>query len=33
VIVTLVGLPVVLVIVWAGGWWLFALAAIAASVP
>jgi phosphatidate cytidylyltransferase len=30
VIVTLVGLPVVLVIVWAGGWWLFALAAIAA---
>jgi phosphatidate cytidylyltransferase len=30
VVVTLVGLPVVLVIVWAGGWWLFALAAIAA---
>jgi phosphatidate cytidylyltransferase len=30
VIVTLVGLPVVLVIVWAGGWWLFALAAIGA---
>jgi phosphatidate cytidylyltransferase len=30
VLVTLVGLPVVLVIVWAGGWWLFALAAVAA---
>jgi phosphatidate cytidylyltransferase len=30
VVITLVGLPVVLLIVWAGGWWLFALAAIAA---
>ncbi|MDX6414682.1 MAG: phosphatidate cytidylyltransferase [Gaiellaceae bacterium] len=30
VVVTLVGLPVVLVIVWAGGWWLFALAAVGA---
>jgi phosphatidate cytidylyltransferase len=30
VVVTLVGLPVVLVIVWAGGWWLFALTAIGA---
>jgi phosphatidate cytidylyltransferase len=30
VAVALVGLPVVLVIVWAGGWWLFALAAVAA---
>jgi phosphatidate cytidylyltransferase len=30
VVVTLVGLPVVLVLVWAGGWWLFAFAAIAA---
>jgi phosphatidate cytidylyltransferase len=30
VLVTLVGLPVVLVIVWAGGWWLFALAGAAA---
>jgi phosphatidate cytidylyltransferase len=30
VVVTLVGLPVVLVIVWAGGWWLFSLAAIGA---
>jgi phosphatidate cytidylyltransferase len=32
VVVTLVGLPVVLVIVWAGGWWLFALAAIGAVI-
>jgi phosphatidate cytidylyltransferase len=30
VLVALVGLPVVLLIVWAGGWWLFALAAVAA---
>jgi phosphatidate cytidylyltransferase len=30
VVVTLVGLPIVLVIVWAGGWWLFALAAVGA---
>jgi phosphatidate cytidylyltransferase len=30
VLVALVGLPVVLVIVWAGGWWLFALAGVAA---
>jgi phosphatidate cytidylyltransferase len=30
VVVALVGLPLVLVIVWAGGWWLFALADVAA---
>jgi phosphatidate cytidylyltransferase len=30
VLVALVGLPLVLVVVWAGGWWLFALAAVAA---
>jgi phosphatidate cytidylyltransferase len=30
VLVALVGLPLVLLIVWAGGWWLFALAAVAA---
>jgi len=30
VLVALVGVPVVLLIVWAGGWWLFALAAVAA---
>ena len=30
VLVAVVGLPVVLVIVWAGGWWLFALAGVAA---
>ena len=30
VVVALVGLPLVLVIVWAGGWWLFALAGVAA---
>jgi phosphatidate cytidylyltransferase len=30
VLVALVGLPLVLVIVWAGGWWLFALAGVAA---
>jgi phosphatidate cytidylyltransferase len=30
VLVTLVGVPVVLLIVWAGGWWLFALAGVAA---
>src|SRR4051794_9681765 len=30
VLVTVVGLPVVLALVYAGGWWLFALAAIAA---
>jgi phosphatidate cytidylyltransferase len=30
VLVALVGLPVVLLIVWAGGWWLFALAGVAA---
>jgi phosphatidate cytidylyltransferase len=29
-VVALVGLPLVLVIVWAGGWWLFALAGVAA---
>src|SRR3989440_12148825 len=28
--VTLVGLPLVLLVVWAGGWWLFALAGVAA---
>jgi len=28
--VAVVGLPVVLALVWAGGWWLFALAAVAA---
>jgi phosphatidate cytidylyltransferase len=32
VLVALVGLPLVLVIVWAGGWWLFALAAVAAVI-
>jgi phosphatidate cytidylyltransferase len=30
VLVALVGVPVVLLIVWAGGWWLFALAGVAA---
>jgi phosphatidate cytidylyltransferase len=30
VLVTIVGLPVVLAVVYAGGWWLFALAAVAA---
>jgi phosphatidate cytidylyltransferase len=30
VVVAVVGVPVVLLIVWAGGWWLFALAAVAA---
>jgi phosphatidate cytidylyltransferase len=30
VLVALVGLPLVLVIVWAGGWWLFALAGVVA---
>jgi phosphatidate cytidylyltransferase len=30
VLVALVGLPLVLLIVWAGGWWLFALAGVAA---
>ena len=30
VVVAVVGLPLVLLIVWAGGWWLFALAAVAA---
>jgi phosphatidate cytidylyltransferase len=30
VLVALLGLPLVLVLVWAGGWWLFALAAVAA---
>ena len=30
VVVALVGLPLVLAIVWAGGWWLFALAGVAA---
>lgn len=30
VVVALVGVPLVLVIVWAGGWWLFALAGVAA---
>src|SRR2546423_10044455 len=30
VLVTLVGLPLVLLVVWAGGWWLFALAAVGA---
>jgi len=30
VVVALVGLPLVLVIVWAGGWWLFALAGVIA---
>ena len=30
VLVTVVGLPVVLALVYAGGWWLFALAAVAA---
>ena len=29
IVVGLVGLPVVLALVWAGGWWLFALAAVA----
>jgi phosphatidate cytidylyltransferase len=29
VLVALVGLPLVLLVVWAGGWWLFALAAVA----
>src|SRR2546422_5529640 len=31
VLVTLVGLPLVLLVVWAGGWWLFALAGVAAG--
>jgi phosphatidate cytidylyltransferase len=30
VLVTVVGLPLVLLIVWAGGWWLFALVGVAA---
>jgi phosphatidate cytidylyltransferase len=30
VVVAVVGLPLVLVIVWAGGWWLFALAGVGA---
>jgi phosphatidate cytidylyltransferase len=30
VVVALVGLPLVLLVVWAGGWWLFALAGVAA---
>jgi phosphatidate cytidylyltransferase len=30
VVVALVGVPLVLVIVWAGGWWLFALAGVGA---
>ena len=30
VLVALVGLPLVLLVVWAGGWWLFALAGVAA---
>jgi phosphatidate cytidylyltransferase len=30
VLVALIGAPVVLLIVWAGGWWLFALAGVAA---
>jgi phosphatidate cytidylyltransferase len=30
VLVAVVGLPLVLLIVWAGGWWLFALAGVAA---
>lgn len=30
VIVALVGLPIVLLLVWAGGWWLFALVAVGA---
>jgi phosphatidate cytidylyltransferase len=30
IVVTVVGLPVVLALVYAGGWWLFALAAVAA---
>jgi phosphatidate cytidylyltransferase len=29
-VVALIGLPLVLLIVWAGGWWLFALAGVAA---
>jgi phosphatidate cytidylyltransferase len=32
VLVGLVGLPIVLAVVWAGGWWLFALIALAALV-
>jgi phosphatidate cytidylyltransferase len=32
VLVALVGLPAVLLLVWMGGWWLFALAAVAALV-
>ena len=32
VLVAIVGLPVVLGAVWAGGWWLFALVAIAGAV-
>jgi phosphatidate cytidylyltransferase len=30
VLVAIVGLPIVLALVWAGGWWLFALAAVGA---
>jgi phosphatidate cytidylyltransferase len=30
IVVAVVGLPVVLALVWAGGWWLFTLAAVAA---
>ena len=30
IVVAVVGLPVVLALVWAGGWWLFALVAVAA---
>src|SRR5579884_956863 len=32
VVVALVGLPIVLGAVWAGGWWLFALAAVAGAI-
>ena len=31
ILVTVVGLPVVLYLVWLGGWWLFALVAVAAT--
>ena len=31
IVVTVVGLPVVLYLVWLGGWWLFALVAVAAT--
>ena len=30
VLIALVGLPIVLLVVWAGGWWLFALVAVGA---